>query len=292
MAPEKLTIRDLSKMKKRGEKITLLTAYDYPMAKLVDRAGIDMILVGDSLAMTVLGHESTLPVTMDEMISHARAVTRAVKRAFVVGDMPYLSYQVSDEDAVRNAGRFMQEALTDAVKVEGGEHVRGRVKAIIGSGIPVMGHLGLTPQSLSLLGGYRVQAKTARAARKLIGEARMLEDAGVFCIVLECIPREVGEAITDAVSVPTLGVGAGPHCDGQILVMHDMLGLFEFFSPKFAKQYVNLTETITTAFEAFRQDVKAGQFPGPEHCYTMKPEEAERLSAGAVSGQENPEGGS
>jgi 3-methyl-2-oxobutanoate hydroxymethyltransferase len=289
VSPEKLTIRDLRKMKKRGEKITLLTAYDYPMATLVDRAGIDMILVGDSLAMTVLGHESTLPVTMDEMISHARAVTRAVKRAFVVGDMPYLSYQVSDEDAIRNAGRFMQEALTDAVKVEGGEHVCGRVKAIVESGIPVMGHLGLTPQSLSLLGGYRVQAKTARAARKLIGEARMLEDVGVFCIVLECIPSEVGKAITDAVSVPTLGVGAGPHCDGQILVMHDMLGLFEFFSPKFAKQYANLTETITAAFEAFRHEVKARQFPGPEHCYAMKPEEAERLSAGPASEQDTAE---
>jgi len=279
VSPEKVTIPELAKMKKRGEKITLLTAYDYPMARLVDRAGIDMILVGDSLAMTVLGHESTLPVTMDEMISHARAVTRAVERTFVVGDMPYLSYQVSDEEAIRNAGRFMQEALTDAVKVEGGEQMLDRIRAIIRAGIPVMGHLGLTPQSLSLLGGYRVQGKTARAAKRLLDEAKMLEDAGVFCIVLECVPSEVGKLVTDSVTIPTLGVGAGPHCDGQILVMHDMLGLFEFFAPKFAKRYVDLAETVTEAFQEFRRDVKEDRFPGPEHCYTMKQEERERLSA-------------
>jgi len=273
---KKVTVATLYKMKERGEKITFLTCYDYPTALLEDEAGIDIILVGDSGGMTVLGYETTLPVTMEEMIILTSAVTRAVKYAFVVGDMPYMSYQISIEDAIRNSGRFMAVGC-DAIKLEGGARVQDTVQAIVKAGIPVMGHIGLTPQSYTQLGGFKVQGKTADSAKALVEDAKALEDAGVFSILIECVPAKVGKLITENVSVPTLGLGAGADTDGQIVIVHDMIGFFAKFRPKFVKQYCNLTEILLNAFKSYVEDVKSGEFPKPEHFYKISKEELEKI---------------
>ena len=267
MDRKKITPVDIQAMKKEGKKITMLTAYDYPMALLEDRAGIDIILVGDSLGMTVLGYENTLPVTMDEMIHHCRAVTRGVKRAMVIGDMPFMSYQASSEEAVRNAGRFLKEAGVEAVKLEGGKEVFKTIKMIVGSGIPVMGHLGLTPQSVYKLGGYGVRGKDKEQALKMLEDARGLEEAGVFSIVLEKIPAKLAKKITQQIGVPTIGIGAGVDCDGQVLVTHDMLGLFEGFKPKFSKRYAEVGKEMKRCYRKYIEEVKNKEFPAEEHSY-------------------------
>jgi len=246
----------------------------------VDESGIDMILVGDSLAMVVLGHEDTLSITMDEMLHHTRAVARTAQRALVIGDLPFLSYQVSVEQAVLNAGRFVKEARANAVKLEGGRRVAAQIKAIVEAQIPVQGHLGLTPQSSAAFGGFKIQGKTAEAARELIEDARALVAAGCFSIVLEGIPAPIAAMITEAVPVPTIGIGAGPDCDGQVLVLHDLLGLFERFTPRFVKQYARLSGPVREALAAFREEVEKGVFPAPEHSFAMDGEEVAKLKGG------------
>lgn len=275
----KVSILDIQKKKTAGEPITMLTAYDYSSALLVDEAGIDIILVGDSLGMVMMGLESTVPVTMEAMLHHCQAVARGAKRAFLVGDMPFLSYQVDIPDAVRNAGRFLKEAGMDSVKLEGGQEMADTVRAIVNAGIPVMGHLGLTPQSVSKLGGYRVQGRTAAAAQNLLQDALALEEAGCYAIVLEAVPAPVAEAVSRRLSVPTIGIGAGLGCDGQVLVYHDMLGLFDRFRPKFVKEYANLRQIILAGLTEFREDVLARRFPGDEHTYSMNDEELQRFLA-------------
>ena len=266
---KKLNIQDIIMMKKNGEKISMLTAYDASFAGLIDATGIEMVLVGDSLGMVLLGYDSTIPVTMQEMLHHSRAVSRGVKRAVLVGDMPFMSYQVSESEAITNAGRFLKEAGCDAVKLEGGTEVCNTVKAIVRAGISVMGHIGLTPQTASQLGGYKVQGRDADSARKLMKSARDLEAAGAFSIVLECIPAELSEAITGAVSIPTIGIGAGKHCDGQVLVTHDMVGMFEKFIPSFVKQYANLASQIKEAVATYHEEVKNGSFPSENQSFNM-----------------------
>jgi 3-methyl-2-oxobutanoate hydroxymethyltransferase len=278
MDRKKVTITDLHEKKRAGKKITMLTAYDYPTGRFIDEAGMDCVLVGDSLGMTVLGYDSTVPVTMDEMIHHARAVRRGTKYAFLIGDMPFMSYQVSKEEAIRNAGRFMKEAGCDAVKLEGGDEVLEVTRAIVDAGIPVLGHLGLTPQTISKLGGYKVQGKTAAAATKILEQALRLEEAGCFAIVLECVPDKVARLITQKLKIPTIGIGAGPDCDGQVLVTNDMIGLFDKFVPKFVKQYVKLSELLPDAFRRYREEVEKGAFPAKEHCFTINEEEEKKLS--------------
>ncbi|MFW6235753.1 MAG: 3-methyl-2-oxobutanoate hydroxymethyltransferase [Desulfovibrionales bacterium] len=248
-------------------KLSMITAYDYPSGYYVDQSGVDMILVGDSLAMVVLGHDDTISVTMDEMIHHARAVTRAARQALVVGDMPFMSYHLSVEEAVFNAGRFMKEARVQAVKLEGGRQFVPHVRAMADAGIPVMGHLGLTPQRVHQFGGYKVQGREESVAKQLLEDAAALAQAGCFAVVLECVPRDLGRQVTESIPVPTIGIGAGPHCDGQVLVFHDLLGMYERISPKFVKQYATLGPVITEALKAYREDVEGGGFPGPEHCY-------------------------
>ncbi|OQY45764.1 MAG: 3-methyl-2-oxobutanoate hydroxymethyltransferase [Desulfobacteraceae bacterium 4572_87] len=277
MAQNKITIGDLQRMVQTGQKITMMTAYDYPTASLVDQAEIDTILVGDSLGMVVLGYDSTVPVTMDEMIHHCKAVCRGTKRAFVIGDMPFMSYQVSIEKAVENAGRFIKEAGCECVKLEGGTEMVPVVEAITTAGIPVCAHIGLTPQTATKLSGFKVQGKDAEGAKKLVQSALDLEAAGAFMIVLECIPDLVAKRITDALQIPTIGIGAGKDCDGQVLVYHDLVGLFERFTPKMVKQYVNLAPQIRDAFIQYKQEVENGTFPGPEHSFAMKEEEAEKI---------------
>lgn len=267
MARKKITLPQLQEMKARGEKITMVTAYDYPSALLADRAEIEMILVGDSLGMVVLGYESTVPVTMEDMLHHTKAVMRARPSCLVVADMPFLSYQVSVSEAVRNAGRLIQEGGADAVKLEGGRPVVDKVKAIVEAGIPVMGHLGLTPQSATQLGGFRVQGREEEAARRIREEAELLQEAGAFSLVLECIPAVLAKDITSRLNIPTIGIGAGPYCDGQVLVYHDLLGLFDRFQPKFVKRYAQLGEEIIRALCQYRQEVRFGTFPGEEHSY-------------------------
>ena len=271
MKRDKITIRTLRRMKAHGEKITMLTAYDYPMARAVDEAGIEVILVGDSLGMVVLGYPTTLPVTMDDMVHHCKAVARGVSRALLVGDLPFMSYQVSREDALRNAGRLVKEGGAEAVKLEGGAEVLGAVEALVGAGIPVMGHLGLTPQSYHQMGGYRVQARTAEEADRLLKDAGALERAGIFSLVLEGIPSEVARRVTETLTLPTIGIGAGPSCDGQVLVAHDMLGLQEDLSPKFVKRYAQGRQVFLEAMRQFRTEVRSGRFPGPEHSYHLAP---------------------
>lgn len=258
-------------------KISELTAYDYPTAQWVDQSGVDVILVGDSLAMVVLGHEDTLSVGMDEMIHHTRAVSRGAGRALVIGDMPFLSYQASVEQAVINAGRFLKEGRAQAVKLEGGKRVVPQVEAIVSAGIPVQGHLGLTPQSAAQFGGFKVQGKTAEAARVLIDDALALTEAGCFSIVLEAIPAPIAARITEAIPVPTIGIGAGPDCDGQVLVIHDVLGLFDRFVPKFVKRYAQLGGVVQDALRCFKEEVENGIFPGAEHCFAMAQEEQSKL---------------
>ena len=274
---DKISINDILEMKKRGEKITMLTAYDFPLASLVDRAGIEIILVGDSVANVVLGLNSTPEVGMNEMIHHAKAVTRAVKRALVIGDMPFESYQVNPQESVKNAKRFIQEAKCDTVKLEWFDKCLEVTEQIIESGIAVMGHIGLTPQTADKLGGFKVQGKYAETAKKLIEQAKSLEKLGCFSIVLECIPDKIAQMITQELKIPAIGIGAGIHCDGQVLVAHDMLGLFERYKPKFVKQYINLGPQIQKAVEEFKKEVKEGVFPAKEHSFTIKEEELEKL---------------
>jgi len=263
----KVTRATLLDLKKRGERIVMVTAYDHPFAKLADAAGVDVLLVGDTLGMVVLGFDSTLPVTMAHMLHHVGAVARARTAAMVVGDLPFMSYQASVEDAVRNAGRMVQEGGAEAVKLEGGEAVRPMVEAIARAGIPVMGHIGLTPQSVHQLGGYRVQGRDATAAERLMRDALALQAAGCFALVLEAIPDSVARDITTGLGIPTIGIGAGPHCDGQVLVLHDLLGLYAEFVPKFVRRYAHLAETARAALEAYVHDVRGGRFPGKEHSY-------------------------
>ncbi|HXK12028.1 MAG TPA: 3-methyl-2-oxobutanoate hydroxymethyltransferase [Vicinamibacteria bacterium] len=280
-ARERTTVLTLQQKKARGERISILAAYDFPTARLLDAAGIDAILVGDSLAMVVLGHETTLAATMDEMLHHARAVARGARRALLVGDMPFLSYQADPAEAVRNAGRFLKEGGMDAVKLEGGRDVEEAVRRIVRAGIPVMGHLGLQPQSVRRLGGFRVQGRTAAAALSLLDDARTLEDAGCFALVLESVPARVAEAITARVRIPTIGIGAGAGTDGQVLVLHDLVGLTDQ-PPRFAPRYADLGSAIGRAAAAFRRDVETGGFPGPEHSFTMPDDEWAAFSAALV----------
>ncbi len=274
---KKVTVRTLRAKKRRGEPITMLTAYDYPSAVAVDRAGVDVILVGDSLGMVVLGYDTTLPVTMDDMIHHCKAVARGAHYPLLVGDMPFMSYQVSVEEAVRNAGRFLQEGGMDAVKLEGGRERIETIRTIVSAGIPVMGHIGLTPQSVNQLGGFRAQGKTAAAAKRLLDDALALQDAGVFSIVLESVPGKLAALISEKLDVPTIGIGAGVGCDGQVLVFHDLLGLFDRFTPRFVKQYAQLHEVIDSALREYVDDVLNRRFPAAEHTVEMKPEEWEAL---------------
>ncbi|HHV52162.1 MAG TPA: 3-methyl-2-oxobutanoate hydroxymethyltransferase [Synergistaceae bacterium] len=274
----KVTIQQLQKMKAEREKISMITAYDYPSARFVDKVGIEIILVGDSLAMTVMGLDSTVPVTMEEMIHHTKAVVRGVENAMVIGDLPFGSYNQSKEQAIANATRLMKEGGCDAVKLEGGVEMAEITKAIVDAGIPVMGHIGLTPQTISKLGGFKVQGKGVQEAEKLLKSALALQEAGIFSIVLECVPEEVGRLITEKLSIPTIGIGGGRYCDGQVLVFHDTLGLFEKFLPKFVKRYRNLGEEIVKALEEYKQEVKEEKFPGPEHVFGgVTEEELKRL---------------
>jgi len=277
MERKKVTISDLMAKKENGEKITMLTAYDYPTAQMVDKAGIDTILVGDSLGMVVLGYTSTVPVTMEEMIHHTKAVTRGTTYAFVLGDMPFMSYQAGIENAIENAGRFIKEAECDAVKLEGGSEVAPVVKAIVTAGIPVCAHIGLTPQTATQLSGFKVQGKDAESARNLINAAKDLETAGAFMVVMECIPEMLASRITKELTIPTIGIGAGTGCDGQVLVYHDTVGLFERFTPKFVKQYIKLGPMILDALKEYKNEVEKGVFPGKEHTFKMSKEEAEKI---------------
>jgi 3-methyl-2-oxobutanoate hydroxymethyltransferase len=270
---KKVTIFDLQKKKQQSRPITMITAYDYSSALLSDQAEIDLILVGDSLAMVVLGLDNTLPVTMDQMVYHCSAVARGARNAFLVGDMPFMSYQADTAEAVRNAGRFLKEGAMDSVKLEGGSEVVATTRAIVDAGIPVMGHIGLTPQSASKLGGFRVQGKSAGDAMRLLDDAMALENAGCFSLVLEAVPAGVAEVISDRLEIPTIGIGAGPGCDGQVLVYHDILGLFDRFTPKFVKQYANVGQSILQALQSYAEDVENGRFPADEHTYPIAEDE-------------------
>lgn len=263
--------------KTAGEKITVLTAYDYSTAKLLDQAGIDCILVGDSLGMVMLGYENTLQVTMDDMIHHTKAVSRGAKSAFVVGDMPFLSYHVNPEEAVRNAGRFIQESGAHCVKLEGGREMIEPIKSIIRAQIPVMGHLGLTPQSVNMYGGFKVQGKSELQARKLIEDALLLEEAGVLAIVLECVPAKLAELVSKKLTIPTIGIGAGNMCDGQVLVIQDMLGMYSDFTPKFVKKYETLGDKIQSAVKMYMDETRSGVFPSVEHTFAIDEEIIKKL---------------
>lgn len=265
----RITINDIKEMKSKKERIVMLTAYDYSTAKLIDEAGVPLILVGDSLGMVILGYDSTIPVTMEDMIHHTRAVARGAKKALVIGDMPFMTYHTSSADAMRNAARFIQEAGAQAVKLEGGDVVAETVKRIVDCGIPVMGHIGLTPQFIHQLGGYKLQGKTPEAAQGLLNDARALEQAGVFAIVLELIPAQLSKLITQSVNVPTIGIGAGPDCDGQVQVISDILGLFTDFTPKHAKQYAKLADSIKVAIASYATEVKSGSFPTPANSSSI-----------------------
>jgi len=265
----RVTITQIKEMKQKGEKIAMLTAYDYSTAKHIDEAGIPLILVGDSLGMVVLGYGSTIPVTMDEMIHHTKAVVRGTSRALVIGDMPFMTYQVSLEDALRNAARFMQEGGAQSVKLEGGEIMAETVRKIVSYGIPVMGHIGLTPQSINQLGGFKIVGKTPEAALRMLNDAIALDQAGAFAVVLECVPEPLSKIITEKISVPTIGIGAGKYCDGQVQVISDLLGLYTDFVPKHAKQYARLFETIKKATADYIAEVKAGTFPTEKQSYAM-----------------------
>ncbi|MBI2912818.1 MAG: 3-methyl-2-oxobutanoate hydroxymethyltransferase [Chloroflexi bacterium] len=265
----RVPITDLKAMKKRGEKIAMLTAYDYPSARLVEEAGVPLILVGDSLGMVVLGYDSTIPVTMEEMLHHIKAVVRGTKRAHVVADMPFMSYQAGPQEALRNAGRMLKEGGAQSVKLEGGLRVAETVRLLVEAGIPVMGHLGLTPQSVNQFGGYKVQGKTPAAAVKLVNDAVALEQAGAYAVVLETIPAQLAKVISERVAIPTIGIGAGPHCDGQVQVFHDMLGLFTDFVPKHAKRYAAVGESIIDAVRQYAAEVKEGRFPSERESFIM-----------------------
>lgn len=273
MERKKVTPQDLLAKKRQGKKIVRVICYDYPMALLADRAEVDMILVGDSVGMVTLGLKDTLPVTMEEMLHHCKAVTRAVKYAMVIGDLPFLSYQTSIRDAIYNAGLLMKEGGVDAVKLEGGKEFAPTVKAIVDAGIPVAGHIGLTPQTIAMLGGYKVQGTDILTGRKVVEDAKALEAAGAFMISsLECVPDRLAQIITKELSIPVVGIGSGPYTDGQALNMYDLLGIFERFTPKFVKKYANLSENILQALEEFKKEVEEGTFPGPDHSYHIKDE--------------------
>lgn len=271
------TVSTFKEQKAKGEKISMLTAYDYSTAKLMDEAGINGILVGDSLGMVVLGYEDTLPVTMEDMIHHTAAVCRGAKNTLVIGDMPFMSYQVSVEEAVYNAGRLMKEGRCQAVKLEGGASVCPQIKAITNASIPVMAHIGLTPQSINAFGGFKVQGKSENAAKKLLEDAKAVEEAGAFAVVLECVPAKLAELISKSISIPTIGIGAGAGCDGQILVYQDMLGLFSDFTPKFVKKYANVGEMMTQAFRDYIAEVQEGTFPAPEHTFAISEDVIKKL---------------
>ena len=273
----KNTVSTFREQKAKGEKISMLTAYDYSTAKLTDEASINGILVGDSLGMVVLGYEDTLPVTMEDMIHHTAAVCRGAKNTLVVGDMPFMSYQVSVEEAVYNAGRLMKEGRCQAVKLEGGASVCPQIRAITNASIPVMAHIGLTPQSINAFGGFKVQGKSEEAAKKLLEDAKAVEEAGAFAVVLECVPAKLAELISKSISIPTIGIGAGAGCDGQILVYQDMLGLFSDFTPKFVKKYANVGEMMTQAFRDYIADVQEGSFPAPEHTFAISEDVIKKL---------------
>jgi len=285
MKPGKLTLPELAAMKSRGEKIVMVTAYDAPGARLAEQAGIDILLVGDTAGMVVLGHESTVPVTMDEMLFLTRTVARTAQRPLVVGDMPFGSYHVSDEDAVRNAIRFVKEADADVVKLEGAGPSLSRVQAIVSAGIGVMGHVGLTPQSETILGGFKTQGRTASKARQLLADALALEAAGCFAVVLEAVPVPVAARITESLTVPTIGIGAGAACDGQVLVYHDLLGLSEGRAPRFVKRYANLADEIRRALTTYADEVRSGAYPAEEHTYPMPAEELDLFSQSMADGQ-------
>lgn len=274
---KKITTHSFRLKKQNGEKLTMLTAYDFLTARVVDQAGIDSILVGDSLGMVMLGYENTLPVTMDEMLHHCRAVARGASRALLIGDLPFMSYQVNPDQALRNAGRFLQEAGMDAVKLEGGRERLDAVRAIYSAGIPVLGHLGLTPQSVHQLGGFKAQGKTAEGAVRILEDARLLEEAGCFSIVLESVPSRVAEYISQQIEIPTIGIGAGGGCDGQVLVTHDLLGLFDTFTPKFVKRYANLHQDIKNGLESFKGEVEDQSFPAQEHEFSIPDQEWEKF---------------
>lgn len=282
--PVKKTIQLFRKKKLKGESITMLTGYDYPTALALDKSGIDAILVGDSLGMVVLGYENTLPLTMEEMLHHCRAVARGAKSALLIGDMPFMSYQVSAQEGVRNAGRFLQEGGVDAIKLEGGRERLETISAIVNAGIPVMGHLGLTPQSVHALGGYHVQGKTAKDAQRLLEDALLLEKAGCFSIVLESVPAQLAELISQRISIPTIGIGAGAGCDGQVLVVHDILGLFDRFTPKFVRKYGDLQKMMQSAFREYIDDVSSRRFPSQEHAVDMPEKEWKALMENLAKG--------
>ncbi len=273
----KTTVSTLKKQKENGEKITMLTCYDYSMAKLMDEAGIEILLIGDSLGNTMLGYENTLPVTMEDMIAHTAAVSRGAKNAFVLADMPFMSYQTSVYDAVLNAGRLMKEGHAHGVKLEGGARVCPQIEAIVAADIPVCAHIGLTPQSINAFGGFKVQGKSEEAARQLVEDAKKVEAAGASMLVMECVPSKLAEVITKNVSIPTIGIGAGAGCDGQVLVNQDMLGMFSDFTPKFVKRFANVGEIMKQAFADYSAEVKAGTFPAPEHTYAISDEVIEKL---------------
>jgi 3-methyl-2-oxobutanoate hydroxymethyltransferase len=264
----KITVRTLLDRKKAGERIAMLTAYDYQTARLEDRSGVEVILVGDSLGMVVLGYENTIPVTLEDVVHHTKAVARARPNALVVGDMPFMSYQTGPSDAIRSAGRLVKEGGAEAVKLEGGRRMEPVIRAILDADIPVMGHIGLTPQSLHRFGGYRVQGKDASGAERLVEEAVFLEEVGCFCMVLEAMPWDVARKITEAVGIPTVGIGAGPHCDGQVIVVNDLLGMSDEFTPKYVKRYAEFGREMERAFQAYVDDVKSGRFPDLEHSYS------------------------
>ena len=278
-APGKLPLTELAEMKRRGEKIVMVTAYDAPSGALADAAGVDLVLVGDSAAMTMLGHDSTVPATMEEMLVIARATTRGAHRPVVIADMPFGSFQVSDEQAVENGIRFVKEAGVEAVKLEGAGAMLSRVRALVDAGIPVMGHIGLTPQSATMLGGFKAQGRNAGKARALLADARALEAAGCFAIVLEAVPAPVADRITAELTVPTIGIGAGAGCDGQVLVWHDLLGLYEGSAPRFVKQYADLAAEIRRALESYVAEVRSGAFPEEQHTYSIPAEELAAFTA-------------
>ncbi len=278
MSLQKITTKDLIEKKKKGEKIVTITSYDYSFAKIVDKSGIDLILVGDSLSMVMLGYKNTLSVTMNEMIHHTKAVSRGASNALIVGDMPFLSYKVDVKEAVKNAGRFIQEGGAEAVKVEGGTEICPTIDAIIKADIQVMGHIGLTPQAIYKFGGFLVQGKTVEAAKRIILDAKNLEETGVFSIVLESIPWQIAKLITSIVDVPTIGIGAGPYCDGQILVIHDMLGIFTDFKPKFVKYFGNIGESISNALDNYKNEVINGIYPSGEHSYEFPQQDLNKIN--------------
>lgn len=273
----KFTTASFIKSKKDGHKISMLTAYDYSMAKLLDEAGVDSILVGDSLGMVVLGYENTLQVTVEDMIHHIKAVARGTKRALVIGDMPFLSYHISVEDTIRNAGRIIQEGNAHAVKLEGGREVIDKVEALVKAQIPVVGHIGLTPQSVNMFGGFKVQGKDEAQAKKLLEDAKLLEKAGAFAIVLECVPEKLAKMITESIGIPTIGIGAGKYCDGQVLVIQDMLGMFSNFTPKFVKKYSEVGNHIQEAVKTYIEEIQKEVFPGEEHTFSISEEVLKKL---------------